>query len=303
MTDITLHQDDQAAIARFLDHLWLERGISDNTRASYGSDLSLFGRWLAGRGVKLESFAAEDFRAYLEARASGAFKARSQARLMSALRQFGAFQRQEKLREDDPLARMRPPRRGLRLPKTLAEADVTRLLEAPDTSSALGLRDRALLELMYASGLRVSELTGLSLAMTNLREGVVRVLGKGGKERLVPMGEQAMDWIGRYLRESRPDLARGQTSEALFISNRGEGMTRHNVWHLIKRHARTAGISSALSPHGLRHAFATHLLDHGADLRAVQSLLGHADLSTTQIYTHVAKARLRDIHREFHPRA
>lgn len=292
--------EDEAAIGRFLDRLWLERGVAENTRDSYGSDLSLFARWLRPRAVALAAAGEADIRDYLAARAASA---RSQARLLSALRQFFRFLVQDRARTDDPTARLDSPKLGRRLPKTLSEQQVTALLEAPPVETTLGLRDKAMLELMYASGLRVSELVKLTLPRINVEQGVVQVIGKGGKERLVPMGEWAMDWTRRYLRESRPDLTEGAASDWLFITARGGPMTRQNFWHLIKRYASAAGIPSAPSPHVLRHAFATHLLEHGADLRSVQSLLGHADLSTTQIYTHVAQARLREIHQKHHPRA
>jgi len=291
--------EDSAAIERFLDRLWLERGLAANTQSSYRSDLSLFARWLAPRGRPLIGADEADIKQYF---AAGGLKARSQARLLSALRQFYRHLHADRQRADDPTALLESPRLGLRLPKTLTEQDVERLIEAPDVEDPLGLRDRAMLELMYASGLRVSELVALPLPRVDVRQGVVQVLGKGGKERLVPMGEPAMEWLARYLKDSRPQLAERQASDWLFITRRGEPMTRQNFWLLIKRHALAAGIKGTLSPHTLRHAFATHLLEHGADLRVLQSLLGHADLSTTQIYTHVAKARLRELHREHHPR-
>ncbi|WP_240433563.1 site-specific tyrosine recombinase XerD [Solimonas sp. K1W22B-7] len=291
--------EDEAAIARFLDRLWLERGLAKNTQSSYRSDLALFARWLLPRGGALTTAAEADIRQYLAVRR---LKARSQARLLSALRQFYRHLHADRQRPDDPTARLESPKLGLRLPKTLAESDVERLLEAPDVADPLGLRDRAMLELMYASGLRVSELVQLPLPRIDLRQGVVQVLGKGGKERLVPMGEPAMEWVGRYLKEARPGLLERQASDWLFITRLGGLMSRQNFWMLIKRYAAQAGLNLALSPHGLRHAFATHLLEHGADLRVLQSLLGHADLSTTQIYTHVAKARLKELHRQHHPR-
>lgn len=291
--------EDEAAIARFLDRLWLERGLSQNTQASYRSDLALFARWLQPRGGSLPAAGEADIKQYLAARR---LKARSQARLLSALRQFYRHLHADRQRPDDPTARLESPKLGLRLPKTLGEADVEKLLEAPDVETELGLRDRAMLELMYASGLRVSELVQLPLPRIDLRQGVVQVLGKGGKERLVPMGEPAVEWVGRYIDGARKTLQEGQASDWLFITRRGGPMTRQNFWMLIKRYALQAGIQATLSPHGLRHAFATHLLEHGADLRILQSLLGHADLSTTQIYTHVARARLRELHRQHHPR-
>ncbi len=291
--------EDEAAIARFLDRLWLERGLSKNTQSSYRSDLALFARWLLPRGGALTAAGEADIKEYLAARR---LKARSQARLLSALRQFYRHLHADRQRPDDPTARLESPKLGLRLPKTLGESDVEKLLEAPDVETDLGLRDRAMLELLYASGLRVSELVGLPLPRVDLRQGVVQVLGKGGKERLVPMGDLAIDWVGRYVNDARKTLQEGQASDWLFVTRRGGPMSRQNFWMLIKRYAEQAGIRASLSPHGLRHAFATHLLEHGADLRILQSLLGHADLSTTQIYTHVAKARLRDLHQRHHPR-
>ncbi|WP_281242454.1 site-specific tyrosine recombinase XerD [Solimonas aquatica] len=290
--------EDQAAIERFIDRLWLERGLSRNTQASYRSDLKLLARWLHGRSASLAEASEADLRGYLAAQAR---QPRSQARLLSALRQFYRHLHADRQREDDPSARLEAPRLGLRLPKTLSEIDVSALLEAPDCEEALGLRDRAMLELMYASGLRVSELISLKLSSVDLRRGALRVLGKGGKERMVPTGEEAVHWLQRYLQEVRPDQALAG-EDSLFLSARGAAMTRQNFWQRIRLHAAAAGIRAALSPHTLRHAFATHLLEHGADLRTVQALLGHADLSTTQIYTHVAKARLRELHQRHHPR-
>lgn len=295
----SLDPEDAAAIARFLDRLWLERGLSANTQASYRSDLALFARWLRPRGLALARADVADIKGYLAART---LNPRSQARLLSALRQFYRQLQAENQRPDDPSAALDSPKLGRRLPKTLAEADVDRLLQAPETGTSLGLRDRAMLELMYASGLRVSELVGLPLAAVDLRAGVVMVLGKGGKQRLVPMGEEAMEWLRRYLRDARPEFSGGRALEGLFLTARGATMSRHQFWRLIKAYALRAGIRTALSPHTLRHAFATHLLEHGADLRSLQSLLGHADLSTTQIYTHVARQRLVELHARHHPR-
>jgi integrase/recombinase XerD len=291
--------EDGAAIERFVDRLWLERGLSRNTQASYRSDLSLFARWLALRGTPLTAAAETDLRDYF---AVTRRSARTQARLLSALRQFYRYLNADRQRDDDPSARLESPKLGLRLPKTLTELDVQKLLEAPDADDPLGLRDRAMLELMYASGLRVSELVTLKRTGIDLRRGVVQIVGKGGKERLVPTGDEATHWIRRYVAEARGEHA-GAGVDALFLTARGEAMTRQNFWMRIKRHALSAGIRSALSPHTLRHAFATHLLEHGADLRSVQALLGHADLSTTQIYTHVARARLLELHARHHPRA
>jgi len=303
-----LHPADHSALAAFDDMLLLENGLGDLTRAAYASDLQLFGRWLAGRGHTLLAAGEAELKEYLahrqrEASAGQAgFSARSQARHLTAVRRFYRWLVRENRRRDDPTRLLESPRLGRPLPKTLSPADAARLVTTPD-DSPMGLRDRAMLELMYASGLRVSELVNLPLPRLNLHRGVVLVLGKGGRERLVPMGAPAREASQRYLDTARPLLAEGAgLSDAVFLSNRGEAMTRQNFWHRIKGHARAAGIHAPLSPHTLRHAFATHLLENGADLRAVQSLLGHADLSTTQIYTHVAKARLKALHAEFHPR-
>lgn len=315
-----LHRDDAAGIERFADHLWLEYGLSRNTLLSYRSDLALLARWLRTRqpAVALDAASVADLKDYLVARqARGAASARakpaagsgttlgarSQARLITVCRRYYGWLVRERLRGDDPAALLEMPRLGRALPKTLSGADVERLLAAPDATQPLGLRDRAMLELMYASGLRVSELVGLRRDEVNLEHGVVRLLGKGGKERLVPVGELALDAIRDWLRRGRPAIAKPESGDCVFPSTQGGPMTRQNFWTLIKRHARKAGIAAPLSPHTLRHAFATHLLEHGADLRAVQTLLGHADLSTTQIYTHVARARLKSLHAQHHPRA
>ncbi|MGQ0699284.1 MAG: site-specific tyrosine recombinase XerD [Panacagrimonas sp.] len=304
--------EDAAGIERVLDMLWIERGASKNTLDSYRSDLSLLARWLAPRGVELARAGEDDLRAYLAARgqlhartgvdARQRFSARSQARLLSTLRRYYRFLIRDGARPDDPTAKLSSPRLPRSLPKFLESRQVEKLLEAPDTTTSLGLRDRAMLELMYASGLRVSELVGLKHHQLQLERGLVQLLGKGGKERIVPLGEIANDWIEDYLKRSRPELMGRRRSDDLFVTTRGQGMTRQYFWVCIKRYALIAGIGTALSPHTLRHAFATHLLDHGADLRVVQTLLGHSDLSTTQIYTHVSRTRLRDLHAKHHPR-
>lgn len=296
-----LPESDRQEIEGFLDRLWMEAGLSEHTLAAYRSDLSRFARWLAGRGCSLRQAGQADLLAYLAHRA-GNSKARSAARGLSSLRRFYRFQVREGRRQDDPTARIDSPKLGRPLPKALTEAEVEALLDAPDTRTALGLRDRTLLELVYACGLRVSELIALTLPQLNLRQGVVRVTGKGNKERLVPLGEEAAGWVERYLGQSRPALLRGRVSDHLFPGRGGAPLTRQACWHRIKRYALEAGIRSPISPHTLRHAFATHLLNHGADLRVVQLLLGHSDLSTTQIYTHVARARLQQLHGEHHPR-
>ena len=300
---------DAGLLASFDDMLLLEHGLGDLTRSAYVSDLTQFARWLVPQGATLAAAGEIELKGYLAARQRDAsagkagFTARSQARVLSAFRRFYRWLVRENRRPDDPTRLLETPRLGRPLPKTLSPADAVQLLSTPD-DSPMGLRDRAMLELMYASGLRVSELVNLALPRLNLARGVVLLLGTGGRERLVPMGAPARDALGQYLEAARSSLAEGAgQTDAVFLSNRGEAMTRQNFWHRIKLHARAAGIRAALSPHTLRHAFATHLLENGADLRAVQSLLGHADLSTTQIYTHVAKARLKALHAKHHPRA
>lgn len=297
-----LSEADRALLERFLDALWMERGLSENTLAAYRRDLEGLGQWLAARGDSLGAASRSLLLDYLQARNAQGAKPRTAARFRSTLRRFYRYLVREKLREDDPSARIDAPRLGRPLPDTLTEAEVEALLAAPNPDDVLGLRDRAMLEVLYATGLRVSELVGLTLPQVSLTQGLVRVMGKGSKERLVPLGEEAVAWIDRYLVHGRPALMGCRPSEALFVSRRGDAMTRQTFWHLIKRHARSAGIAKQLSPHTLRHAFATHLLNHGADLRVVQMLLGHSSLSTTQIYTHVARERLKTLHRMHHPR-
>ncbi len=297
-----MNADEQALIERFCDALWSERGLSSNTLRAYATDLTGLGRFLATRGRRLSEAGRQDLQDYLAQRLQHGARPRSAARLLSSLRRFYGYLLREQLSTQDPTALIESPRIGRALPKTLSEAQVERLLAAPDVATLHGLRDRAMLETLYATGLRVSELVGLTLGRLALAQGVVRVLGKGDKERLVPLGEEALAWLGRYLDTGRPALARRQASDALFLSARGTAMTRQAFWHNLKRYARAAGIGAALSPHTLRHAFATHLLNHGADLRVVQMLLGHTDLSTTQIYTQVARARLQSLHARHHPR-
>lgn len=293
---------DHPLIDQFLDALWLEKGLSDNTRASYRSDLALFNGWLQEKGVDLPNAGRELILDHLGWRMDQAYKPRSTARFLSGARGFYRYLLREKLIGVDPTLQVEMPQLGRPLPKSLSEADVEALLHAPDLSEAIGQRDRAMLEVLYACGLRVTELVSLTLDQINLRQGVLRVMGKGSKERLVPMGEEAVVWLERYQRDGRAELLNGRPSDVLFPSQRGEQMTRQTFWHRIKHQAKVAGIGKALSPHTLRHAFATHLLNHGADLRVVQMLLGHSDLSTTQIYTHVARARLQDMHAKHHPR-
>ncbi|MBD8122085.1 site-specific tyrosine recombinase XerD [Pseudomonas lutea] len=293
---------DHPMIDRFLDALWLEKGLSDNTRGAYRSDLALFNGWLQEKGVDLMSISREAILDHLAWRVDNGYKPRSTARLLSGVRGFYRYLLREKLIAIDPTLQVDMPRLGKPLPKSLSEADVEALLAAPDLSDAIGQRDRAMLEVLYACGLRVTELVSLTLEQVNLRQGVLRIMGKGSKERLVPMGEEAIVWVERYMRDARHELLNGRPSDVLFPSQRGEQMTRQTFWHRIKHQAKVAGIGKSLSPHTLRHAFATHLLNHGADLRVVQMLLGHSDLSTTQIYTHVARARLQEMHAKHHPR-
>nr|WP_173645492.1 site-specific tyrosine recombinase XerD [Marinobacterium profundum] len=292
---------DQRDIERYIDALWLEKGLSANTLASYRRDLSIFACWLNDQGAALLDADRALLRRHLDWRLEARLKASSTARLLSCLRGFYRYWIREERLADDPTLQIDSPRRARPLPKTLTEADVEQLLAAPPLDDALGLRDRAMLEVLYATGLRVSELVGLSCGQVNLRQGLVRVIGKGDKERLVPLGDEAVHWLQRYLLQARRELIE-TGSEVLFPSRRGQQMTRQTFWHRVKLHAVTGGIDKPLSPHVLRHAFATHLVNHGADLRVVQMLLGHSDLSTTQIYTQVAQHRLQSVHRQHHPR-
>jgi integrase/recombinase XerD len=287
----------------FSDSLWLEDGLSRNTLESYRRDLNKFAVWLEQqRGVPLLETTHADMQGFLAHLYNQKAKATSTGRAISSLKRlFRYLLRQNKIGVD-PTLQIAPPKLPRSLPKSLTEQDVELLLNAPDVQTPLGMRDRTMLEVLYATGLRVSELVTLSVAQASLDMGVVRVMGKGSKERLVPLGEEALDWIRRYLAEGRPVLLTGKLSDALFVTHRAEAMTRQMFWYLIKKHALHCGLNKSLSPHTLRHAFATHLLNHGADLRVVQMLLGHADISTTQIYTHVARERLKKLHAQHHPR-
>lgn len=297
-------EQDIATIERYLDALWLERNLADNTLSAYRRDLRMVAQWLSHRGLTLLSVQYSDLQLLLAERVEGGYKATSTARLLSALRRLFQYLCREKLRSDDPCVQLTSPKLPQRLPKDLSEAQVERLLSAPQVEVPLELRDKAMLELLYATGLRVSELVGLVISDISLRQGVVRIIGKGNKERLVPLGEEAVYWLEQFMTYGRPWLLNGQSIDSLFPSSRGQQMTRQTFWHRIKNYAIQADIDSEkLSPHVLRHAFATHLLNHGADLRVVQMLLGHSDLSTTQIYTHVATERLRQLHQQHHPRA
>ena len=302
-TAIDIAKRSAASIDRFIDALWIEDGLSKLTLAAYRRDLSLFSAWLAAeQGRDLGATRESDLLAYMAARHE-ASRATTANRRLSVFKRYCRWALREGLIQADPTLKLQAARQALRVPKTLSEAQVEALLAAPDTARPLGLRDRTMLELMYASGLRVSELVSLKTVYVSLDEGALRVIGKGSKERLVPFGAEAHDWLRRYLAEARAAILKGQASDALFVTARGGPMTRQMFWKLIKQHARSAGIDAPLSPHTLRHAFATHLLNHGADLRAVQMLLGHADISTTTIYTHVARERLKSLHAQHHPRS
>ena len=291
-----------ALIDQFLDATWLESGLSANTLSAYRSDLEAFGAYLERKKVSLDDAGRAELLNYLAANVRAGLSARSSARRLSTLRRFYRYLLREGLISIDPTSDVRSPALGRPLPKSITESSVEKLLSAPDGDSTLAMRDRAMLETMYASGLRVSELVDLELHQLDLNTGLVRVTGKGGKERIVPLGDEATEQLRDYLARGRPDLLGAHKSSAVFVTRRGRPMTRQAFWQLIKRYAVKAGIETNLSPHTLRHAFATHLLNHGADLRSVQMLLGHSDLSTTQIYTHVARARLQSLHSQHHPR-
>ena len=291
----------QAVVETFVDALWLEEGLSRNTLDAYRRDLTLLGTWLGGQGKNVLQANEADLNGYFAHRHSQT-RATTANRRLTVFKRFFRWALRERQIGVDPTVRMQAARQPLRVPKTLTQAQVEALLDAPDIGTALGLRDRAMLELMYASGLRVSELVTLKTWNVGMNEGVLRVVGKGGKERLVPFGQMAQQWLESYLRDARTAILGRQQTDDLFVTARGSGMTRVMFWMIVKKYALVAGITTPLSPHTLRHAFATHLLNHGADLRVVQLLLGHADISTTTIYTHVARERLRQIHAQHHPR-
>ncbi len=296
---------DDTSIDAFVDALWLEEGLSRNTLTAYRRDLTLYARWLTARGRTLLESTEPDINAYFSAR-HAATRATTANRRLTVFKRYFRWALRERRINADPTLRLQAARQALRVPKTLTEAQVEALLAAPGENTPLALRDRTMLELIYASGLRVSELVGLKTYNVSLSEHVLRVFGKGNKERLVPFGEVASHWLQRYLQEARPALLAGKQTDDLFVTLRGtragEAMSRVMFWMIVKKHALAAGITAPLSPHTLRHAFATHLLNHGADLRAVQMLLGHADISTTTIYTHVARERLKSLHAQHHPR-
>lgn len=301
MSERTLAVTDANELDAFIDHLWLEDGLSKNTLESYRLDLTAFALWLPKQSKQLLTVDQADIQQYLAVKFPVS-KPRSIGRLIASLRRFYRYLLRENKINKDPTLQIESPKLPRSLPKSLNEDEVVGLLNAPNVEDAAGLRDRAMLELLYACGLRVSELIGIKLTEVSVNEGVVRVTGKGSKTRLVPMGEEAADWLSRYIKYARSEILQKRLCDALFVTNRGEAMTRQAFWYLIKRYAFLAGITKHISPHVLRHAFATHLLNHGADLRVVQMLLGHSDISTTQIYTHVARERLKQLHSVHHPR-
>lgn len=301
MSEQILTSADTVELDVFIDHLWLEDGLSKNTLESYRLDLTTFALWLVGQRKQLLTVEQADIQQYLAVRFPQS-KPRSISRLIASLRRFYRYCLRENKISVDPTIQIESPKLPRSLPKSLNEDEVVALLNAPNLNEPAGLRDRAMLELLYACGLRVSELVGIKTTEVSVSDSVVRVTGKGSKTRLVPMGEEAADWIARYSKEARGEILQKRLSDALFVTNRGESMTRQAFWYAIKRYALLAGITKHMSPHVLRHAFATHLLNHGADLRVVQMLLGHSDISTTQIYTHVARERLKQLHSMHHPR-
>ena len=293
--------NSEILIDNFIDELWLEKGLSKNTLTAYRNDIQTFSNWY--KGNSLLEVERVDLLDYLADRLKQGFSSRSTARSLSSLRAFYSHLTVRHNLKEDPTSRVESPKLGKSLPKTLSEEEVERLIQAPDVDDDIGLRDRAMLELIYACGLRVSELISLDILNINLRQGVIRVLGKGEKERLVPMGEEALHWIERYINKSRPNFIKADNKiTEVFLSKRGKAMTRQTFWYRLKEYAQLASINKELSPHTLRHAFATHLINHGADLRTVQLLLGHSSLSTTQIYTEVARHRMKELHNEHHPR-
>ena len=295
-------QDPPAAVDRFLDALWAEHGLSKNTLGAYRADLLALNRRLVSRRVDLVRATRADILEYIAWRVDARAKPRSTARQLSSFRRFYRYLLREGVITEDPTARIAMPKTGRALPQSLTEAEVEALLAAPAVADPRGHRDRTMLELLYATGVRVSELINLKLSQINLNQGVLRIVGKGDRERLIPLGDEAQDWVRAFIAGPRAGILRERQTEYLFPTRRGERMTRQAFWHIVRRHAKAAGIAKQLSPHTVRHAFATHLLNHGADLRVVQLLLGHSDVSTTQIYTHVARARMKELHARHHPR-
>ncbi len=289
-------------LQRFLDAVWMERGLSVNTLAAYRADLTALGRWLKANGSSLATASRLDLLGFIAARVEGGSRPRSTARQLSSFRRFYRFMAREGVVSADPTAQIAIPKIGRSLPKSLSEAEVDALLQAPTVSDPLGHRDRTMLEVLYATGLRVSELVSLKHNQVNFNQGVMRVVGKGNRERLIPLGDEAVGWLQQFMQGPRTEILLDRQTDYLFPTRRGDRMTRQAFWHIIKRYSKKGGVNRELSPHTLRHAFATHLLNHGADLRVVQMLLGHSDLSTTQIYTHVARERLKELHAQHHPR-
>ncbi len=296
-------ENSKVAIDRFLDAIWMERGLSENTLGAYRADLIALVNRLEHRGVKLMNASRADVLDYIAWRVEGGAKPRSTARQLSSFRRFFRYLLREGVRSEDPTAQIAMPKIGRSLPQSLTEDEVESLLSAPNVSDPLGHRDRTMLEVLYATGVRVSELINLKTSQINLNQGVLRIIGKGDRERLIPMGDEAQDWLREFIIGPRVEILLERQTEYLFPTRRGDRMTRQAFWHIIKRYAKKAGIGKKLSPHTLRHAFATHLLNNGADLRVVQLLLGHSDVSTTQIYTHVARERLKELHTRHHPRS
>ncbi len=301
-TEAQASKSSEAIIDKFLDAIWMERGLSANTLGAYRADLVALRRWLAERDVSLIYATRSDLLAFIAYRTEKGAKPRSTARQLSSFRRFYRFLLREATIQDDPTVKIEMPRIGRSLPQSLSEGEVESLLSAPDVNDPLGHRDRTMLEVLYATGLRVSELINLKQSEVNLNQGVARIVGKGGRERLIPLGEESQKWLRDFIAGPRSEILLERQTDYLFPTRRGDRMTRQAFWHIIKRYSKVAGISSKMSPHTLRHAFATHLLNNGADLRVVQMLLGHSDLSTTQIYTHVARARMKDLHTQHHPR-
>jgi integrase/recombinase XerD len=290
------------AVSRFLDAVWMERGLASNTLAAYRADLTALSRWLAERGVQITRTTRAELLAFIAYRVDAGARPRSTARQLSSFRRFFRYLVREGVLRDDPTAQIAMPKIGRSLPKSLTEEEVESLLNAPAIADPLGHRDRTMLEVLYATGLRVSELVNLKYSQINTNQGVIRIIGKGNRERLIPLGEEAVRWLTEFVKGPRNEILLDRTTDYLFPTRRGDRMTRQAFWHIIKRYARKAQIDKELSPHTMRHAFATHLLNHGADLRVVQMLLGHSDLSTTQIYTHVARERMKELHERHHPR-
>jgi integrase/recombinase XerD len=303
MTAVAGHAESpEAVIDKFLDAIWMERGLSANTLGAYRADLIALKRWLHERGIGLVTASRANLLDFIAWRAEQGAKPRSTARQLSSFRRFFRFLLREGVIEEDPTLKIQMPKVGRALPKSVSEADVESLLAAPEVSDPLGHRDRTMLEVLYATGMRVSELINLRQSQINLNQGVLRIVGKGDRERLIPLGEEAQQWIREFIDGPRVEILLERQTDYLFPTRRGDRMTRQAFWHIIKRYAKKSGIEESLSPHTLRHAFATHLLNNGADLRVVQMLLGHSDVSTTQIYTHVARARMKDLHSQHHPR-